>query len=269
MNKQKRILYMVDRIVERLKYNLNRLSLRKEMIARYGAISVLVLGLIAGSMSTGFACSPSDTPDEQQADQPATEMLSSKPSQPPSGKCSDLDWAKAAIDAGYVFTTGGVGYSAMSMPVGLRPAEYRNCKNPAQCHGNMPLDMEDRINPWRISTAKADWTVDDPNGKLVYLASDGGIKNLYEETLDASQTHGDFDYTDEDIDVLVDKVEEALSLSDANRVNIIYFSLSIGAADVDNGFYTKMFQALKPYVNSGRLEYKSMNEMYEEYISGL
>jgi hypothetical protein len=186
-----------------------------------------------------------------------------------SGICSDLDWAKAAIDAGYVFTTGGVGYSAMSMPVGLRPAEYRNCKNPGQCHGNMPLDMADRINPWRIGTAKADWTVDDPNGKLVYLASDGGIKNLYEETLDSSQTHGDFEYTDEDIDVLVDKIEQALSLSDANEVNIIYFSLSIGAADVDTGFYTRMFQALKPYVDSGKLEYKSMNEMYEEYISGL
>lgn len=186
-----------------------------------------------------------------------------------SGICSDLDWAKAAIDAGYVFTTGGVGYSAMSMPLAMRPVEYRNCKNPAQCHGNMPLDMKDRINPWRISSAKVDWTVDDPQGKLVYLASDGGIKNLYEETLDSSATHGDFDYSDEDIDIAVQKVEEALSLSDADKVNVLYFSLSIGAADVDPVFYSNLFKALKPYVDSGKLEYKTMNEMYEEYMAGL
>jgi pimeloyl-ACP methyl ester carboxylesterase len=186
-----------------------------------------------------------------------------------SGICSDLDWAKAAINAGYVFTTGGVGYCAMSMPLNMRPTEYRNCKNPSSCHGNMPLDMKDRIHPWRISTAKGDWTIDDPNGKLVNLASDGGIKNLYEEALNSSSTHRDYEYSDEDIDLLTDKVEEAISLSSADKVNIIYFSLSIGAADVDTGFYTKMFKALQPYVDSGQLEYKTMNEMYEEYISSL
>ena len=191
------------------------------------------------------------------------------PVQHVSGICSDLDWAKAATDAGYVFTTGGVGYCAQSMPLNLRPAEYRNCKNPAQCHGNMPSDMADRINPWRISTAKGDWTLDSPDGKLVYFASDSGIKNLYEETLDASQTHGDYEYSEEDIDILIEKVEEAIALSDADKVNIIYFSLSIGAADVDTGFYTKMFQALQPYVDSGQLEYKTINEMYEQYISSL
>ena len=155
------------------------------------------------------------------------------------------------------------------MPVNMRPEEYKICRSPARCHGNMPLDMEDRINPWRISTAIGDWTVDDPNGELVNLASDSGIKNLYEETLDSSQTHGDYECNDEDIDIVVKKVEEAISLSDATKVNIIYFSLSIGAADVDTGFYSKMFEALQSYVDTGQLEYKTMNEMYEEYISNL
>jgi pimeloyl-ACP methyl ester carboxylesterase len=186
-----------------------------------------------------------------------------------SGICSDLEWAKAAIDAGYVFTTGGVGYCAQSMPVYMRPEEYKACKNPAQCHGNMPIDMKDRIHPWRISTAKGDWTVDDPDGRLVNLASDGGIKNLYEQTIDSSKTHGDYEYSDEDIDIVIEKVEEAISLSDADKINILYFSLSIGVADVDTGFYSKMFQALQPYVDNGQLEYKTFNEMYQEYISTL
>jgi hypothetical protein len=179
-----------------------------------------------------------------------------------SGICSSLDWGKAAIDAGYIFTTGGVGYCAMSMPEDMRPAVYQDCPSPAQCHGNMPLEMADRLHPWSISTAAGDWIQNDPAGALVILSSDSGIKNLYEETLDSQATHGDMEYSDEDIDVLVSKVEEALALAEPGKINQIYFSLSIGAADVDRGFYEKMFEALQPYVDSGALEYKTLNEIY-------
>jgi len=183
-----------------------------------------------------------------------------------SGICSDLDWAKAAIDAGYLFTTGGVGYCAMSMPEEMRPAIYRDCLSPAHCHGNFPLEMADRLPPWRISTATGDWLQHDPEGGLVILSSDSGIKNLYEETLDSQATHGDMEYTDEDIDVLVSKVEEALALVEPARINQIYFSLSIGAADVDEIFYDRMFAALQPYVDAGVLEYKTLNGIYHLYL---
>lgn len=184
-----------------------------------------------------------------------------------SGICSDLDWAKAAIDAGYVFTTGGVGYCALSMPEELRPEIYQDCPNPAQCHGNMPLEMADRIHPWRIDSAAGDWTGHDPAGRLVNLASDSGIKNLYEETQDSGSTHGDMEYTQEDIDVLVSKVEEALLVAKPDQVNQIYFSLSIGAVDVDERFYESMFKALQPFVDAGQLEYKSLNEVYHLYLN--
>lgn len=184
-----------------------------------------------------------------------------------SGICSDLDWGKAAIDAGYLFTTGGVGYCAMSMPEELRPEIYKDCPGPAECHGNMPLEMADRIHPWRISSAEVDWTQDDPSGDLVILSSDSGIKNLYEESQDSQATHGDMEYTDEDIDILVSKVEEALALAEPGKINQIYFSLSIGAADVDPIFYERMFAALRPYVDSGALEYKTLNEIYHLYLA--
>lgn len=184
-----------------------------------------------------------------------------------SGICSGLDWGKAAIDAGYEFTTGGVGYCAMSMPEPMRPEIYRDCPSPAQCHGNMPLEMEDRIHPWRIDTAVGDWTRHDPAGRLVNLASDSGIKNLYEETQNSQSTHGDMEYTQQDIDVLVSKVEEALLAAEPGQVNLIYFSLSIGAPDVDEGFYERMFTALQPFVDSGVLEYKTLNEIYHLYLN--
>jgi hypothetical protein len=182
-----------------------------------------------------------------------------------SGTCSQLDWAQASIDAGYQFTTGGVGYCAMSMPEEIRPLQYKNCSSPGDCHGNMPLEMVDRINPWRVNSAIGDWTVDDPFGELVILASDGGIKNLYEASQDPNASHGDMEYSDEDIAILVDKVVEAIALSDPEQVNLLYLSLSIGAADVDTAFYSRMFTALQPYFDAGQLEYKSLNEIYEEY----
>jgi hypothetical protein len=184
-----------------------------------------------------------------------------------SGVCSSLDWGKATIDAGYGFVTGGVGYCAMSMPEEMRPGIYRDCLSPLHCHGNMPLEMADRIHPWRINTAGEDWTIHDPAGALVILSSDSGIKNLYEETQDSQATHGDFEYSVEDVDVLVRKVEEALSLAAPDKTNQIYFSLSIGAADVDVIFYERMFAALDPYVDSGVLEYKTLNEIYHIYMA--
>ncbi len=184
-----------------------------------------------------------------------------------SGTCSEFDWAKASIDAGYEFTTGGVGFCAMSMPAELRPGEYKSCPSPGECHGNMPLEMENRIYPWRVNSALGDWTVNDPGGELVILSSDGGIKNLYEASLGSDASHEEMVYSDEDIQVLVEKIEEALSYVDPDQVNQIYFSLSIGTSEIDPAFYDRMFSALKPYIDDGKLAYKTLNEVYLEYIN--
>ena len=80
---------MANCTVEKLIYNLNRLFLNNEIVKRYGAISVLALGIIAGSLTTGIACSPSAAPDRQQVEQATTETPGGKPAQSPSGKCGD------------------------------------------------------------------------------------------------------------------------------------------------------------------------------------
>ncbi len=74
-------------------------------------------------------------------------------------------------------------------------------------------------------------------------------------------------YSDEDIQVLVEKIEEALSYVDPDQVNQIYFSLSIGTSEIDPDFYDRMFSALKPYIDDGKLAYKTLNEVYLEYIN--
>ncbi|PIN79397.1 hypothetical protein COV16_04460, partial [Candidatus Woesearchaeota archaeon CG10_big_fil_rev_8_21_14_0_10_34_8] len=105
-----------------------------------------------------------------------------------SGICSSLDWVKAATDAGYLFTSGTVGYCAMALPENERPEEYSNCSNPSVCHGEMPLDLKDRVHPWRVSSG-LNWLEDDSNGHLVVFASENvlaaigtGDSQVFEES---------------------------------------------------------------------------------------
>ena len=180
-----------------------------------------------------------------------------------SGICSTLDWVRAAADAGYGFTTGAVGYCAMSLPVRERPEEYRFCRNPGQCHGLMPLDLEDRINPWRTSSG-LNWLQRDPDGRLVILPSDGVIKSLAEERSGDSSGQNEFTY--EDIEAYLDTLEEALSLAKAGQVNILYVALSIGSPNLDKDLYGQWLSSVKPYVNSGRVEWKTLPEMYNAFL---
>ena len=97
-----------------------------------------------------------------------------------SGICSELDWVEAAIDVGYEFTTGGVAFCVMSMPEENRPEEFKDCENPGACHDAFPVDLEDRIHPWRVSSGD-NWIENDPDGELVYFPSDNIFRGFSEE----------------------------------------------------------------------------------------
>jgi len=180
-----------------------------------------------------------------------------------SGICSKLDWVKAAIDAGYKFTTGSIGYCAMSLPVDQRPEQYKDCPNPGECHGVIPLELKDRINPWRTSTG-SNWLRHDPDGELVILSESGVIKSLA-ESAKGEGSIGD-EFTQADIDVYLDMLEEALSYSDTGKVNILYVALSIGSPKINEVVYRRWLTAVQPYVDSGQVEWKTLPEMYSAYL---
>jgi len=183
-----------------------------------------------------------------------------------SGTCSKLDWVKATIDAGYEFTTGGVGYCALSLPEPQRPNDFKFCKSPSDCHGVIPQDRKDRIHPWKTSDG-SNWLKHDPKGKLTILASDGGTKGLAEMLTGNESGIHEMDYTKTDIEAFNTIFDETLEYATNDQINILYFSLSIGDGQFDQEWYHDWLDAAGVYVDDGKAEWKTMNEMYEEYIS--
>jgi len=180
-----------------------------------------------------------------------------------SGICSSCDWVTAATDAGYLFTTGAVAYCVSSLPAELRPEPYKNCPNPAACHQPFPSALADRLHPWRMSGG-ANWLTPDPNGRLVILPASGGLACMQEETA-SGESFARCDFTTQDIDAFIRQLEEALSYTRPDRINIYYVSWSLGSP-LDKALLEAWLQRIQPYVKSGQVEWKTLPEMYDAYV---
>jgi hypothetical protein len=180
-----------------------------------------------------------------------------------SGIVSRCDWVTAAVEAGFLFTTGQVAYSVMSMPEQDRPPEYRNCATPSDCHQIFPEELADRIYPWRMHSG-ADWLTHDPDGKLVMLAASQGIMCMDETRSGKEGTK--CEHTLADNEAFLQYIDEALALSDPHQVNIYYAWWSLGDP-LDTAVLEDMFAKLKPYTDSGRVQWKTLPEMYDAYVA--
>ncbi len=181
-----------------------------------------------------------------------------------SGICSELDWVKAAIDGGYKFVTGTIGYCAMSLPQDKRPEEYKECPNPGKCHGVIPVELENRIHPWKTSTGQ-NWLENDPDGELVVLTESGVLESMAEYAKGEESIGGEF--TRSDIGVFIEMLEEALAYAETGAVNSLYVGLSIGSPDINEVLYKEWLTAIQPYVDSGKVEWKTLPEVYSAYIT--
>lgn len=181
-----------------------------------------------------------------------------------SGIVSHCDWVTAAAEAGYLFTTGQVAYSVMSLPAELRPPEYRDCPNPAACHQPFPTDLRDRMHPWRTRSG-SDWLRDDREGRLVLLPSSGALPCMQEESGPSGASVTKCDFTQEDIDAFIRQLEEALSYTKPDQVNIYYVAWSLGAP-LDPTLLERWLQSIQPYVESGQVQWMTLPQMYDEYV---
>lgn len=178
-----------------------------------------------------------------------------------SGIVSHCDWVTSAADAGYFFTTGTVAYAVMSLPLEERPLEYRNCSSPSACHDTFPPALEDRLHPWRMATG-ADWLTHHPDGRLVILPASGGLFCMEEEVAGRECDA----FTPADMEAFLSELDQALALSDPEKINIYYVSWSLGGP-LDAGLLEAWLQAISPYVASGQVEWKTLPEMYDAYVS--
>lgn len=174
-----------------------------------------------------------------------------------SGICSSLDWVKAAVDAGYEFTSGMVGYCAMSLPQESRPNEYKFCSSPSKCHGEIPVELEDRVHPWKASSGQ-NWLEADPNGELVLLAPENVLSSLGDGE--------DSEWDESDIEEYIRRLKEVITYSEQGKITTFYVGLSIGNANLDEEMFEKWFEAIQPYVDAGQVKWKTLPEMYDAYV---
>jgi hypothetical protein len=181
-----------------------------------------------------------------------------------SGITSHCDWVTAAVEAGFEFTTGMVAYSVMSLPEELRPEEYRNCPNPGACHQTFPTELADRIHPWRVNSG-LDWLTPDPGGEFVLLSA-SGLLTCRQEALTSPESFTTCEFTEEDITAAQVQLEEALALADPGKINILYYSWSLGGP-LDETLLADWLESLEPYVVSGQVAWASLPEMYDAFLT--
>ena len=178
-----------------------------------------------------------------------------------SGVCSPLDWVSAVDDAGYTFTTGGVAYCMKTYPPAVLPPEYayvRACRTPGECHQSVPATLEERMHPWRMGS-DSDWLTPAARGP-VYLASSSGMACMDEAAA------GNCELTRDDILLVRQELHEALNLTDPDKINIYYLSWSIGSAQNET-LIDEFLDVFDPYVASGRVQWKTLPEMYDSYAA--
>jgi hypothetical protein len=180
-----------------------------------------------------------------------------------SGTTSHCDWVTASLEAGYKFTTGVVAYSVLSLQEDIQPQQFQNCRSPADCHQPFPIDLADRLAPWRADSG-LDWTNAIEEGGLVIIPSGGGLACMYEESL-SSESFTMCDFTEEDITASIQELEEALTYIEADEINTYYVSWSLGDP-LDQTLLTEWLQAIEPFVDSGQVQWVSLLEMYDLFV---
>jgi len=86
-----------------------------------------------------------------------------------------------------------------------------------------------------------------------------------EEETRSSQSETRCKFTEEDVDIFFQQLDEALSYTDPNLVNIYYVAWSFGKS-LDKKIMEDWLRRLRPYIASGRVEWKTLPQMYDAYI---
>jgi hypothetical protein len=180
-----------------------------------------------------------------------------------SGICSPEDWVSAAIDAGYGFHTGDVGFCYRSMPSSQRPSQFVDCRAPGACHDPAITDLSRRIHPWRAKDG-ASWDRHDPKGELVILPSSHTL-DCYHEAMTTAGNHLKCALDDQDISAFLQELDQAIAIADPDQVNMLYVSWSLGRP-MDQALLERWLSAIDPYVADGRVVWKTLPEIYDMYL---
>jgi hypothetical protein len=187
-----------------------------------------------------------------------------------SGICSYLDWISAAESAGLEFITGVVEFGLKSIPPDRLPPAYSevvvSSDRPADLHGLVPYGLLDRVRPWTVNSG-ADWLWEDPGGREVIMDTGAeGLTRIAEDVGPGRGRGGNRELFDQaDVDEFVRQMELAMSYTSPDNVTTFYAGWSLGQA-LDPATLENLLRAVKKYVDSGEVQWKSIPNMYDEYL---
>ncbi len=176
-----------------------------------------------------------------------------------SGVCSDKDWVRACINAGYEAVTGTVSYALWSLDEANRPDGFEPYANPAAGHTAYPWDPAGAVSPWRTSDGR-NWIQNDPKGKLLLIPSGASLVYAFEER--NGKEHGGFDK--DDLTAWRQILDEALTYTDSGSVNTYYAAWSLGSA-VSTDVLEQWLRLIDEYVQDGRIVWTTVPEMIDLY----
>ncbi len=182
-----------------------------------------------------------------------------------SGYCSDLDWSNAVADGGYEFVTGVIGYCVACLDASIRPPGYEDCTSPIECHNPFPDALQERIRPWRAD--RNNWTQPNDDGRIVIIPEGcHGLAYLAENSTENNCPDKAAAFTQEDVDIYFDILDEALSYASPDHVNTFYVVWSFGMA-LDPTLFAQWLTRLEAYVESGQVAWKTVSEMYDLFVA--
>jgi hypothetical protein len=184
-----------------------------------------------------------------------------------SGIVSHCDWVTAAADTGFEFVTGVVSYALLSLPEEKRPIVIPAGARPGEFHQAYPFTIEGRLHAWRAENG-SNWIDDNHNGDLVIIPSGEGLAYSYEESQGNAELGGNQNFTIEDIDAFEQELNTILEYIESDKSTqpyTYYLSWSFGKA-LDKKLMEKWLQMVDKYVASGKVQWKTIPEMYDDYI---
>jgi hypothetical protein len=175
-----------------------------------------------------------------------------------SGICSASPWVEAAVEAGYLGTTGAVEYCLKSLdqlPAGKETVT--GCLSPADCHGPSVEDIIQRMHPWRTSSS-SDWLTPDPDGDLVVVIGESGSSlDCLGDGVATAGCVAEFD----DITAYRARIDDYLAAQGPfPQIAVLTVSWSIGSLPPD-GFAEALFSAIDPYVADGSVVWATLPEI--------
>lgn len=187
-----------------------------------------------------------------------------------SGACpADLDWVAGLSEAGFTVSTGTTVNCLLSIPSEMRPAEYTDLvchgATDATCHRSYPNDIETAMHPWRAGSA-ATWLTPDPEGSLVIITGRGTLDCLHEEEQPGGAMGGNCTLEQNDLDLALPDLDNAIAHIDPARTNTFYWIWSYGRA-LDHAALEVFLDAVDERVAAGTVQWNTISEMHAAFES--